>query len=105
MRAGDPFVIFRGSGMRQVVAYVSAREGRALLPGRPANLHRRTVSREQFQSRVVRVAETVSAFPERFWPSPQIALYGREVVLEVTPEAPLDPGEALDVTFAAGGRS
>jgi len=105
VRAGDPFVILTGSGVRQVVAYVSEREGRQLQPGRSASLHRRTVRREQFPSRVVRVADTVSAFPARFWPSPQIAVYGREVVLEVPAGAPLDPGEALDVTFAVGDRT
>jgi HlyD family secretion protein len=109
VRAGDPFVLLTGSGVRQVVAYVSEREGRALQPGRTARLQRRTVTRERFPSRVVRVAETVSAFPARFWPSPQIALYGREVVLDIPAEATLDPGEALDVTFvpttAAGGGS
>lgn len=105
VRAGDPFVILTGSGVRQVVAYVSEREGRALQPGLPANLQRRTTSREQFQSRVVRVAETVSVFPTRFWPSPQIAIYGREVVVEVPSGASLDPGEAVDVTFPLGGQS
>lgn len=105
VRAGDPFVILTGTGVRQVIAYVSEREGRALQAGRQANLHRRTISREQYRSRVVRVADNVSAFPTRFWPSPQIAIYGREIVLEVPPGAPLDPGEALDVTFTAGDQS
>ena len=105
VRAGDPFMILTGSGVRQVIAYVGEREGRVLQSGRSASLHRRTVTRERFPSRVIRVADTVSPFPTRFWPSPQIAVYGREVVLEIPPEAPLDPGEALDVTFAAGDRT
>lgn len=105
VRAGDPFVILTGSGVRQVIAYVSEREGRVLQPGHGANLHRRTMNRTRFPSRVVRVADTVSPFPPRFWPSPQVALYGREVVLELPPEASLDPGEALDVTFATTDRT
>lgn len=102
VRAGDPFVILNGSGVRQVVAYVSEREGRTLQAGRSANLHRRTLTRERFPSRVVRVADSVSQFPPRFWPSPQIAIYGREVVLEAPAGTTLDPGEAVDVTFNAG---
>lgn len=105
VRAGDPFIILTGTGVRQVIAYVSEREGRALRPGRNASLLRRTVMRERYTSRVLRVADTVSPFPTRFWPSPQIAVYGREVVLELPPGTPLDPGEALDVTFAAGDRT
>jgi multidrug resistance efflux pump len=105
VRAGDPFVILTGLGARQVIAYVSEREGRVLQAGRSASLHRRTLTRERFPSRVIRVADTISPFPPRFWPSPQIAVYGREVVLDVPSGALLDPGEALDVTFAAGGRT
>lgn len=105
VREGEPFVILTGSGVRQVVAYVGEREGRSLQTGRAASLHRRTARRERFPSRVLRVADTVSPFPARFWPSPQIAVYGREVVLEVPSDAPLDPGEALDVTFTAGDQT
>jgi multidrug resistance efflux pump len=105
VRAGEPFVILTSSGIRQVIAYVSEREGRALQPGRYASLQRLTVTRERFPSRVVRVAETVSQFPARFWPSQQIAVYGREVVLEVPAGVVLDPGEALNVTFTAGDRT
>jgi HlyD family secretion protein len=102
VRAGDPFAILYGAGERQVVAYVSEREGRNLQAGRAANLQRRTPTRERFASRVVRVADSVSQFPPRFWPSPQIAIYGREVTLEAPAGAPLDPGETIDVTFHGG---
>lgn len=105
VRAGEPFVVLNSAEVRQVVAYVNEREGRVFQPGQNARLHRRSVNREQYESRVLRVADTVSALPTRFWVSPQIAVYGREVILEAPLEAVLVPGEALDVTFIDGGRS
>jgi multidrug resistance efflux pump len=105
VRAGEHFAVINATDVRQIVAYVNERERRVLQPGHAARLHRRTILREQYESRVVRVAETISALPTRFWISPQLAVYGREVVLEMPGNARLDPGEALDVTFASGGQS
>ncbi len=105
VRAGDHFVIMNGAGIRQVVAYVNERDGRVPQPGQPARLQRRTVSREQYPSRVVRVADAISALPTRFWLTPQLAVYGREIVLELPNDAALGTGEALDVTFLEGGQS
>jgi hypothetical protein len=39
--------------------------------------------------------------PTRFWVLPQVAVYGREVFVEVA--SGLTVGEALDATFLEGG--
>lgn len=102
VRAGDAFVVLNGAGSRYVVAYVNERQGTQLRTGAPALLRRRTPAREEFSGQVTRVAASVSPLPARFWLAPQLAEWGREVVIEPRAGAPLDPGEALDAIFVEG---
>jgi hemolysin D len=103
VRAGEPFLILSCPSSRIVVAYVNERDGNRIVPGTPALLRRRTPLREEATTRVTRVADVVSQVPARFWLTPMLAQWGREVYLEVPNAIRLDTGESLDVKFLSGG--
>ena len=92
-----------GPGRRVGVADVKGRGGNRIVAGATALLRRRTPMREELKTKVTRVAEVVSQVPPRFWLTPMLAQWGREVYLEVPVAMRLDTGEALDVKFLAGG--
>jgi len=102
VRAGDPFAVLSCPTRRLVVAYVNERDGNRIAAGAPALLRRRTPMREELLTKVARVADVVSQVPPRFWLTPMLAQWGREVYLEVPVEMRLDTGEAVDVKFLAG---
>lgn len=104
VRAGEPFAVLNGEGARQVVAYVQERDGRPLQAGDKAVVRRRRDPREEHVSKVVRVAEAVTLLPARFWVVPQLASWGREVLIESAAAQRMDAGEALDVVFPGGGQ-
>lgn len=103
VRAGEPFVVLSCPSRRVVVAYVNERDGNRIAMGAPALLRRRTPLREEVRTKVARVADVVSQVPTRFWLTPVLAQWGREVYLEVPTGVRMDTGEALDVKFLAGG--
>jgi multidrug resistance efflux pump len=103
VRAGEPFIILKSATLRQLVAYVSERDGGRLARGVRAILRPRTISRREFETTVARVANPVVQFPARFWVVPALAQWGREVFLEIPAGAPLDVGETFDVKFLTGG--
>lgn len=104
VRAGEPFMVIHGDGPRSIVAYVQERDGRIPQPGDTAVVRRRREPPEQFGSKVVRVADAVTMLPARFWLTPQLASWGREVILESPGQAKLDAGEALEVVFRGEAR-
>jgi len=104
VRAGEPFAVLNGEGARQLVAYVQEQDGRPLRAGDRAVVRRRRDPREEHVSKVVRVAETVTLLPARFWVVPQLASWGREVLIESAAVQRMDAGEALDVVFPGGGQ-
>lgn len=104
LRPGDPLLVLLGVEQHEVLAYIPERERWIPERGSPVLVRRRTALREEFRSRVLRVADAVTPLPPRFWPAPQLAQWGREVAVELPSGAALQPGEALDVVFLDGGR-
>jgi multidrug resistance efflux pump len=104
VRPGDPLLLLLGVEQHEVLAYIPERESWIPERGSQVLVRRRTARREEFRSRVLRVADAVTPLPPRFWPAPQLAQWGREVAVELPSGATLQPGEALDVVFLNGGR-
>lgn len=102
---GEPFVVLSCPSRRVVVAYVNERDGNRIAMGAPALLRWRTPLREEVRTKVARVADVVSQVPTRFWLTPVLAQWGREVYLEVPACVRMDTGEALDVGFLPGARN
>jgi len=82
---------------RQVVAYMEERMGQPLSTGVRVLARRRVGAREQVEAKVVAVARQVSSLPARMWTSPTIPAWGRAAYIELPAEAPLDPGETVDI--------
>ncbi len=102
-RAGEPFLTLNVDGANQLIAYVKERDGDWLKPGDQAWLRRRTTSRDESESTVLRVGSQMVQLPVRFWLTPATPQWGREVFLKVPTPMPATAGEAFDVRFSAGG--
>jgi HlyD family secretion protein len=103
VRPDIPFVTIHGSGPRYLVAYVPEVEGKRLKPGAEAVVARRTADAARHQTKVTRVADAVVQAPQRFWLTPTIPQWGREVTLALPAASAFDPGEALTAKLTAGG--
>ncbi|MBL8174899.1 MAG: HlyD family efflux transporter periplasmic adaptor subunit [Bryobacterales bacterium] len=104
VRAGEPFLLLSCPTRRVVVAYVNERDGNRITAGTPVLLRRRTPQREEVRTKVIRVADVVAQVPQRFWLTPMLAQWGREVYLEAPIGQRLDTGEAVDVKFLGGAQ-
>ena len=106
VRPGDPMVVLVEKVANQVIAYVGERSGIRIGPGTPVVARRRVALStaalgDSIQGVVTGVSGAVAQLPARFWPNPQVPVYGREVYVRLDRAREFAPGEALDLRFGA----
>ncbi len=104
VRPGDPLITLVERHARQVIAYVGERSGVRIAPGTPVSAHRRVALStaplgDTVEGVVTDVSGAVGLLPNRFWPNPQVPVYGREVYIRLSEGHAFAPGEAIDVRF------
>ena len=96
---GEPVVIVSERTVSEVVAYLSESDGLRVEEQQPVRLVSHTRPGKVSDSVVLRVSPGIEMLPQRLWRNPQIADYGRAVVIAPQPAMHLTPGETLEVRF------
>ncbi len=95
--AGDPVLTITGAGSNRVLAYVDERSVRRFSVGDPVELHSKTQPKTVVQGEVLKVGESIEAFPLRLQVTPMMPQHGYAVLVGGLPESAFRPGEALNL--------
>ncbi|MEE8411777.1 MAG: hypothetical protein V3S47_04695, partial [Acidobacteriota bacterium] len=96
---GEPVVMISERTVNEIVAYLTEADGLLVEQQHPVRLVSRTRPGIVADSVVLRVSPDIQMLPQRLWRNPQVADYGRAVVIAPQPAMKLTPGETIEVRF------
>lgn len=96
---GEPVVMISERTVNEIVAYLTEADGLLVEQQHPVRLISRTRPGIIADSVVLRVSPDIQMLPQRLWRNPQVADYGRAVVIAPQPAMKLTPGETIEVRF------
>lgn len=96
---GEPVVMISERTVSEIVAYLAETDGLRVEEQQPVRLVSRTRPGSVSDSVVVRVSSGIEIMPQRLWRNPQVADYGRAVVIAPQAAMNLTPGETIEVRF------
>ncbi|NIQ30425.1 MAG: hypothetical protein GTN89_08655 [Acidobacteria bacterium] len=85
--------------VNEIVAYLAEADGLRVEEQQPVRLVSHTRPGIVSDSVVLRISPGIQMLPQRLWRNPQIADYGRAVVIAPQPAMRLTPGETIEVRF------
>lgn len=96
---GEPVVTVSERTIESVVAYLSSGDGLNVSEQQPVRLVSLDRPGTVADSVVLRVSPGTDLIPQRLWSNPNVAVYGRAVVIAPQPSMGLTPGELVEVRF------
>jgi multidrug resistance efflux pump len=96
---GEPLVLISERTVSEIVAYLAEADGLHVEEQQPVRLVSHTRPGIVSDSVVLRVSPGIQMLPQRLWRNPQVADYGRAVVIAPQPAMRLTPGETIEVRF------
>ncbi|NOU30054.1 MAG: HlyD family efflux transporter periplasmic adaptor subunit [Polyangiaceae bacterium] len=99
VEAGAEIVTLVTARPKTVVAMLSEQAVEGVRPGAVVDVKRNQFTSASYPGRVVSVAPELEELPLRARPSPQTPLWGRRVLIELTIDGELVPGEAFRVSL------
>jgi len=96
---GEPVVMISERTVNEIVAYLAEADGLLIEEQQQVRLISHTRPGVVSDSVVLRVSPGIQMLPQRLWRNPQVADYGRAVVIAPQPAMRLTPGETIEVRF------
>jgi multidrug resistance efflux pump len=96
---GEPLLTISERTVSEIVAYLAESDGLRVEEQQPVRLVSHTRPGSVSESVVLRVSPGIEMMPQRLWRNPQVADYGRAVVIAPQPAMHLTPGETIEVRF------
>jgi multidrug resistance efflux pump len=96
---GEPVVMISERTVNEIVAYLAEADGLRVEEQQPVRLVSHTRPGVVADSVVLRVSPGIQVLPQRLWRNPQVADYGRAVVIAPQAAMRLTPGETIEVRF------
>jgi multidrug resistance efflux pump len=96
---GEPIVTVSERTIEAVVAYLSSEDGVDVSAQQTVRLVSLDRPGMMADSVVLRVSPGTDIIPQRLWSNPNVAVYGRAVVIAPQPSMGLTPGELVEVRF------
>jgi len=98
---GEPVVMISERTVNEIVAYLAEADGLRVEEQQPVRLVSHTRPGVVADSVVLRVSPGIEVLPQRLWRNPQVADYGRAVVIAPQAAMRLIPGETIEVRFVS----
>jgi HlyD family secretion protein len=95
--AGAPVFVIVESSPQQVIAYLDENRLCPVAAGDGVMLRPRDKAASIMQGTVISVSPAISQLPQRFWPTPNRPLWGKQLFIRVDSSRTLVPGEKFDV--------
>ena len=96
---GEPVVMISERTVNEIVAYLEEADGLRVEEQQAVRLVSHTRPGVVSDSVVLRISPGIQMLPQRLWRNPQVADYGRAVVIAPQPAMNLTPGETIEVRF------
>jgi multidrug resistance efflux pump len=96
---GEPILLIAERSVREIVAYLDEQDGENIVENTPVLVSSPNGGGVMAESVVVRVSPAIQELPPRMWRDPRVPDYGRAVVIAVSPDVRLTPGQLVDVKF------
>jgi multidrug resistance efflux pump len=96
---GEPILLVTERSVREVVTYLDEQTGFEITENTPVLMAYPNGGGVLAESLVVRVSPSIQELPPRLWRNPRVPDFGRAVVIAVSPEMGLTPGQRVDVKF------
>ena len=92
---GDPIVTVAEMEPSEIIAYVDEKQAGLIEERMPVKVMKSTNPAQISSSQVVNVGSTVEMMPQRLWRNPNIAQWGRPILIKIPPDFKLLPGELV----------
>jgi multidrug resistance efflux pump len=97
VQAGEPILAVAQIHPTEIVAYVSEDKLSRIKENMAVELVKRTDPARVANSQLVKLGPTMERLPEQLWPNPNIAQWGRPVLIKIPPGFDLFPGETVGI--------
>ncbi len=95
--AGEPILTIAELEPREIVAYADEGLSGMLSETMAVQLVKRTEPAQIADSQVVRLGATMELIPQRLWRNPNVAQWGRPILIKIPPDMKLLPGETVGI--------
>ena len=95
--AGEPILTIAELEPREIVAYADEGLSGMLSETMAVQLVKRTEPAQIAKSQVVRLGATMELIPQRLWRNPNVAQWGRPILIKIPPDMKLLPGETVGI--------
>ena len=95
--AGDPILVVAETEPTEIIAYISQEQLSRVKETMVVQLIKNTEPAQIANSQVTRLGATMEQMPQQLWRNPNIAQWGRPVLVKIPPGLKLLPGETVGI--------
>jgi multidrug resistance efflux pump len=95
--AGDPILVVAEKQPTEIVAYIGQERLAKVKEAMVVQIVKRTEPAQIASSQVVSLSPTMELMPQRLWRNPNIAQWGRPILIKIPPGLKLLPGETVGI--------
>ena len=95
--AGDPILVVTETKLTEIVAYIGQEQLAKVKERMVVQLIKSTEPAQIASSQIVRLGPIMEPMPQRLWRNPNIAQWGRPILIKIPPGLKLLPGETVGI--------
>ncbi len=95
--AGDPILVVAETEPTEIVAYVNPQQLAKVKESMVVRLVKSTAPAQIASSQVTRLGPAMELMPQKLWTNPNIAQWGRPILIKIPPGLKLLPGEIIGI--------
>jgi multidrug resistance efflux pump len=95
--AGDPILVVAETEPTEIVAYIGQEQLAKVKETMVVQLIKNTEPAQIASSQVIRLSPTMELMPQQLWQNPNIAQWGRPILIKIPPGLKLFPGEKIGI--------
>jgi hypothetical protein len=95
--AGDPILVIAGKEPTEIVAYIDQGRLAKVKETMVVQIVKNTEPKQVASSQVVKLSPTMELMPQRLWRNPNVAQWGRPILIKIPPGLTLLPGETVSI--------
>jgi HlyD family secretion protein len=95
--AGDPILVVAEKEPTEIIAYISQEQLSRVKETMVVQIVKNTEPKQVASSQVISLSPTMELMPQRLWRNPNIAQWGRPMLIKIPPGLKLLPGETVGI--------
>jgi multidrug resistance efflux pump len=95
--AGDPILVVAGKEPTEIIAYIDQSQLSKVKETMVVQIVKNTEPKQVASSQVISLSPTMELMPQRLWRNPNVAQWGRPILIKIPPDLKLLPGETVGI--------